>query len=67
MEKINYCYLSITYEGYLVPEYATKGLVSEKIDIYSLGVLLLEIVSGKMSIVRDETKKPMVLIEWVSG
>ncbi len=50
----------------MAPEYATKGLVSEKIDIYSLGVLLLEIVSGKRSIVRDKTKKPMVLIEWVS-
>jgi serine/threonine protein kinase len=49
----------------LVPEYATKGLVSEKIDIYSLGVLLLEIVSGRRSIVRG-MKKHMFLIQWVS-
>jgi serine/threonine protein kinase len=52
--------------GYLAPEYATQGLVSQKIDIYSLGVLLLEIVSGRRSIVRG-TKKHMLLTQWVSG
>jgi serine/threonine protein kinase len=52
--------------GYLAPKYATKGLVSEKIDIYSLGVLLLEILSGRRSIFRG-TKKHMFLIQWVSG
>ncbi len=50
----------------MAPKYATKGLVSEKIDIYSLGVLLLEIVSGRRSIDR-EVKKDMFLIQWVSG
>ena len=29
------------------PEYAWAGLFSEKSDIYSLGVLMLEIISGK--------------------
>jgi serine/threonine protein kinase len=58
--------LSITYKGYLAPEYAALGQVSEKIDIYSLGVLLLEIVSGRRSIVH-ETNKYVYLIKWVSG
>ncbi|XP_042520168.1 G-type lectin S-receptor-like serine/threonine-protein kinase B120 [Macadamia integrifolia] len=33
--------------GYMSPEYAMKGLVSFKTDVYSFGVSLLEIVSGK--------------------
>ncbi|GKV42321.1 hypothetical protein SLEP1_g49732 [Rubroshorea leprosula] len=33
--------------GYMPPEYAMEGLFSEKSDIYSYGVLLLEIVSGR--------------------
>ncbi|KAL5839801.1 hypothetical protein ACOSQ4_012409 [Xanthoceras sorbifolium] len=33
--------------GYMAPEYALEGLVSIKTDIYSFGILMLEIISGK--------------------
>ncbi|GLU23237.1 hypothetical protein SLE2022_392600 [Rubroshorea leprosula] len=33
--------------GYMAPEYAMEGLFSVKSDIFSFGVLLLEILSGK--------------------
>ncbi|XP_030971339.1 G-type lectin S-receptor-like serine/threonine-protein kinase At1g11330 isoform X1 [Quercus lobata] len=33
--------------GYMSPEYAMQGLFSEKSDVFSFGVLLLEIVSGR--------------------
>ncbi|CAN7134413.1 G-type lectin S-receptor-like serine/threonine-protein kinase At1g61360 [Brassica rapa] len=33
--------------GYMSPEYAWTGTFSEKSDIYSFGVLMLEIISGK--------------------
>ncbi|KAH9610687.1 hypothetical protein KSS87_003696 [Heliosperma pusillum] len=33
--------------GYMSPEYAMRGRFSEKSDVFSLGVLLLEIVSGR--------------------
>ncbi|KAK9714800.1 hypothetical protein RND81_06G121200 [Saponaria officinalis] len=33
--------------GYMSPEYALGGRFSEKSDVFSFGVLLLEIVSGK--------------------
>ncbi|CAN1222079.1 G-type lectin S-receptor-like serine/threonine-protein kinase RKS1 [Linum grandiflorum] len=35
--------------GYMSPEYAMKGLYSTKSDVFSFGVLTLEIVSGKRS------------------
>ncbi|XP_031280097.1 G-type lectin S-receptor-like serine/threonine-protein kinase SD1-1 [Pistacia vera] len=33
--------------GYMSPEYATDGTISLKSDVFSLGVLLLEIISGR--------------------
>ncbi|TVU08539.1 hypothetical protein EJB05_41947 [Eragrostis curvula] len=33
--------------GYLAPEYAIRGQVTRKADVYSFGVLLIEIVSGR--------------------
>ncbi len=53
---IHYC------RGYLAPEY-TRGQFSEKIDVYSLGVVLLEIVSGRRSIGKDQFS----LVDWVSN
>nr|GEU55743.1 G-type lectin S-receptor-like serine/threonine-protein kinase At4g27290 [Tanacetum cinerariifolium] len=35
--------------GYISPEYAVDGTFSEKSDVFSFGVLVLEIVSGNKS------------------
>ncbi|KAJ1394187.1 putative serine/threonine-protein kinase [Sesbania bispinosa] len=35
--------------GYMAPEYATDGLFSVKSDVFSFGILLMEIISGKRS------------------
>ncbi|RVW37237.1 G-type lectin S-receptor-like serine/threonine-protein kinase [Vitis vinifera] len=37
----------VPYSGYMSPEYAIDGLYSTKSDVFSFGVLVLEIVSGK--------------------
>ena len=37
----------VSYRGYISPEYASEGLYSTKSDVFSFGVLVLEIVSGK--------------------
>jgi serine/threonine protein kinase len=53
------------YSGYLAPEYATLGELTPKADVYSFGILLLEIVSGRKNI--DSTLAPnqIYLIKWV--
>ncbi|KAH1154489.1 hypothetical protein GLYMA_18G141700v4 [Glycine max] len=33
--------------GYMAPEYVVRGKLTEKADVYSFGVLVIEIVSGK--------------------
>ncbi|XAR73916.1 Non-specific serine/threonine protein kinase [Bertholletia excelsa] len=34
-------------KGYMAPEYIENGFVSTKLDVYSFGVLMLEILTGK--------------------
>ncbi|KAL2632635.1 hypothetical protein R1flu_004114 [Riccia fluitans] len=36
--------------GYMAPEYAMYGKLTEKCDVYSFGVLLLEIMSGRKAL-----------------
>ncbi|XP_038883371.1 lysM domain receptor-like kinase 4 [Benincasa hispida] len=33
--------------GYMAPEYLENGLVSTKLDVYSFGILLIELLTGK--------------------
>ncbi|XP_077225742.1 cold-responsive protein kinase 1-like isoform X2 [Tasmannia lanceolata] len=50
--------------GYLAPEYALRGQLTTKADIYSFGVLLLEIVSGRSSGRSSWSGLQKDLLEW---
>jgi hypothetical protein len=49
----------------LSPEYATLGQLSEKVDVFSYGVLLLEIVSGRKNIDLSLETNKIYLLQWV--
>ncbi|KAB2610568.1 G-type lectin S-receptor-like serine/threonine-protein kinase [Pyrus ussuriensis x Pyrus communis] len=50
--------------GYMSPEYALYGRFSEKLDVFSFGVLLLEIVSGKRNSAFHDSEDPLTLAGW---
>ncbi|KAL7136261.1 hypothetical protein ABFS83_10G017900 [Erythranthe nasuta] len=50
--------------GYLAPEYALMGQLTKKADVYSFGVLLLEIITGRSSGKASFGEDFLVLLEW---
>ncbi|EYU33707.1 hypothetical protein MIMGU_mgv1a022261mg [Erythranthe guttata] len=54
--------------GYLAPEYLQYGKATEKTDVFSYGVVILELVCGRRPIEREGQNGKMVnLVDWVWG
>ncbi|KAG8367477.1 hypothetical protein BUALT_Bualt16G0076100 [Buddleja alternifolia] len=51
--------------GYLAPEYGSEGLVSTMADVYSFGILLMEICTGKKP-TNDKFTGDLTLKMWAS-
>ncbi|MBA0803969.1 hypothetical protein Gohar_014126 [Gossypium harknessii] len=51
--------------GYMAPEYALHGRLTEKADVYSFGIVALEIVSGRRNTRSRPKQEPFILLEWV--
>ncbi|PRQ49645.1 putative protein kinase RLK-Pelle-DLSV family [Rosa chinensis] len=50
--------------GYLAPEYAMRGHLTQKTDVFAFGVLALEIVSGRPNSDRSLDGEMIYLLEW---
>ncbi|PON90076.1 Mitogen-activated protein kinase kinase kinase [Trema orientale] len=50
--------------GYLAPEYAMLGKASESCDVYSFGILLLELASGKKPIEKLSATQKRTITDW---
>ncbi|KAL8252078.1 hypothetical protein R6Q59_035771 [Mikania micrantha] len=48
--------------GYMPPEYLIDGNISTKIDVFSFGVLLLEIISSRMNHASYDVEHPLNLL-----
>ncbi|XP_062233305.1 probable L-type lectin-domain containing receptor kinase S.7 [Phragmites australis] len=53
--------------GYLAPEYLQSGKATEQTDVFSYGVVLLEVCCGRRPIDKDESggSKNVNLVDWV--
>jgi hypothetical protein len=57
----------MVFSGYMSPEYAMDGIISIKSDVFSFGVLVLEIVSGKRNRGSYEPEFDVNLLGYVSS
>ncbi|XWS73839.1 hypothetical protein CRYUN_Cryun02cG0163800 [Craigia yunnanensis] len=50
--------------GYLAPEYAVMGKITTKVDVFSYGVVLMELLTGLTALDEERSEESRYLAEW---
>ncbi|CAL5393830.1 unnamed protein product [Camellia sinensis] len=50
--------------GYMAPEYAMRGYLTDKVDVYSFGIVVFEIVSGRHNTSSRRKQDSFYLLDW---
>ncbi|RLN00002.1 putative serine/threonine-protein kinase [Panicum miliaceum] len=53
--------------GYVAPEYASTGMLNERSDVYSFGILIMEIISGRSPVDYARPAGEVNLVEWLKN
>ncbi|XP_064956142.1 probable serine/threonine-protein kinase At1g01540 isoform X1 [Musa acuminata AAA Group] len=51
--------------SYVAPEYASTGMLNESSDIYSFGILIMEIISGRSPVDYSRPPGEVNLVDWL--
>uniref|UniRef100_A0A804K762 non-specific serine/threonine protein kinase n=1 Tax=Musa acuminata subsp. malaccensis TaxID=214687 RepID=A0A804K762_MUSAM len=51
--------------GYVAPEYASTGMLNESSDMYSFGILIMEIISGRNPVDYSRPTGEVNLVDWL--
>jgi serine/threonine protein kinase len=51
----------------MAPEYTNTGKITDRSDVFSFGVVLLEIITGMRPVLPGEHDNDETLVSWVSS